>query len=367
VAFDDHSKPALHGDGILKLLTYPTAANLDGMNVETPIHAGNTLGKAPPPLSRKSLGQREDAVAHDRNHRSQLNESSSRSSGHGTDREERLLRLVDILRTEQLSASIVTESEVGRTGLRRWRGRCLLASVVILMGAAAILYATRPTQVFSDARPDLAAEPSHPIQSNLTTKIGLQPQPRDETGDTGVAIDKRFNPSLIAPFPESLTQGNPLQPLPTIEQQVTNRSSIAGAATSLDASIMETKPVDPPAPKHEADSLASPPLAGITGDVSGSKANKPSLVVYFLRGSSRAETNARSLSARINSNFANSDFEAQSALPDGAVIKFSDESNHELARVVGKSLGDRGYRWRIDNSSSPAGARRNMIEVWLPR
>jgi hypothetical protein len=349
------------------LLTSLTAANLDGMHVETPIRAGNTHGKAQPPLSQKSLGQREVAVAHDRNHRSPLKESSSRASnGHGTDREERLLRLVDILRTEQLSASIVAEAEVGRTGLRRWRGPCLLAAAVILTGAAAILYASRPIHVFSDARPDLAPEPDHQIQSNLTTKIGLQPQPRDGTGDTSVATDKPFNPSLIAPFPEGLAQGNPLQSPPTIERQ-TNPSGIAEAATSLDGSLTETKPVDLPAPKHEADSPAGPPSAGMTGDVSGSEPSKPALVVYFPRGSSRAETNARSLSARIDSNFAKSDFEAQSTLTDDAVIKFSEEINHKLARVVGKSLGEWGYRWRIENSSSPARTRRNTIEVWLPR
>jgi hypothetical protein len=366
--YHDHSKRALRGDGILELLTHLTAANLDGMHVETPIRAGDALGKAPPPLSRESMGPREDPVAHDWDHRSQLNESSSRvSNGCGTDREERLLRLVDILRTEQLCASIGAKAGVGRTGLRRWRGPCLLAVVVVLMGAAAILYASRPTHVFSDARPDLAPEPDHPIQSNLTTKVGLQPQPPDGTGDTSIATDKPFNLSLIAPLPEGLAQGNPLQPLWTIERQVTNRSGIAEAATSLDGSMAETKPVDLPAPKHEADSLASPPLAAMTGDVSGSKPNKPALVVYFPRGSLRAETNAQSLSARIISNFTKSDFEAQSTVPDDAVIKFSEESNHALARDVGKSLGDWGYRWRIENSSSPVGEHCNMIEVWLPR
>jgi hypothetical protein len=75
------------------LLTYLAAASLDRMHVETPIRAGNTLGKARRPLSQKSLGQREDTVAHGGNHGSQLNESSSRASnGHGIDREERLLR-----------------------------------------------------------------------------------------------------------------------------------------------------------------------------------------------------------------------------------------------------------------------------------
>jgi hypothetical protein len=350
----------MRGDGILELLTCLTAANLDGMHIETPIRAGNAPGKARPPLSRESPGQRENAVAHAWNNRSQLNESAPRvSNGHGSDREERLLRLVDILRTEQVSSSIVTNVEVNRKRLHRRLGPCLLAAVVILMGAAAILHASRSTRVFSDARTALPPEPGRPIQSTLTTKIGLQPQPRVETGDTGVSTDKPINPSLIAPFPEGFAQGHSLPPPPIIEQQA--------AATSLDGSITETKSVDLPTPKHDADSLASQPLAAMAGDVSDSKTDKPALVVYFPRGSLRAEANARSLSSRITTNLAKSDFEAQSDLPDDAIIKFSEESNHKLARLVGKSLGDSGYRWRIENASTPVGAHRNTIEVWLPR
>jgi len=172
---------------------------------------------------------------------------------------------------------------------------------------------------------------------------------------------------LIAPLPEGLAKGDALQSPPIIEHQMTKPSGIAEAATSLDGSIAETKPVDLLTPRHEAGSLANPPLAAMTGDVSGSKTNKPALLVYFPRGSLRAETNARSLSARIDSNLTKSDFAAQSTLPDDAVIKFSEESNHTLARMVGKSLADLGYRWRIENNASPVGAHRNMIEVWLPR
>jgi hypothetical protein len=51
-----------------------------------------------------------DSVAYAWNNGSQLNESSARASnGHGFDREERLLCLVDILRTEQVSASIAAK------------------------------------------------------------------------------------------------------------------------------------------------------------------------------------------------------------------------------------------------------------------
>jgi hypothetical protein len=72
------------------------------------------------------------------------------------------------------------------------------------------------------------------------------------------------------------------------------------------------------------------------------------------------------LAARIGSNLTSSDFNAQTNLPNDAVIKFSEERNHALALMIGKSLGDSGYRWKIEKSSSSVGSHRNMIEVWLP-
>jgi hypothetical protein len=345
---------------------YPTAANLDGMHVKTPIRADNAPGKARPPLSGISLGQTKDFVAHAWSNGSQLNESSPRDvNGRGTDREERLLRLVDILRTEQISADTVADTEVGKISLHRWRGPCFWAIVVILMGAAALLLASRPNLVSADVRPDLPHEPGYPIQLGLTAKIA-QPL-RDGTGDTHVSTDKPINPSFITPFPEGLPQGDPLQSPPIIEHQVADRPSLAKAATSLDGNIAATKPDDVIVPKHEADSPANPTSAALIGDVSGSKTNKPALMVYFPRGSLRAETNAENLAVRVDANLAKADFEAQSTLPDDAVIKYSGEGGHKLARVVGKSLGDFGYRWRIVNSSSPVGAHGSMIEVWLPR
>jgi hypothetical protein len=61
-----------------------------------------------------------------------------------------------------------------------------------------------------------------------------------------------------------------------------------------------------------------------------------------------------------------SDIQARTSLPDDTVINFSDKGNHERARMIGKSLGDSGYRWKIEKIPSPAGSYRNMIEVWLP-
>jgi|ERR1700733_2607793 hypothetical protein len=172
--------------GILELLTYLTAANLDGMHVDTPIRAGNAPGEVWPPLSRKSPGEREESLAHARNNGPQLNARPSRArEGQGTDREERLLRLVDILRAEQLSASMAAKTEVGTTDLHRWRWSCLWAIVAVLMGAVALLLAFRPTLVYSGVRRDLSG---HPFQSDPTTKI-VQSRRPDGTSDADVSTD----------------------------------------------------------------------------------------------------------------------------------------------------------------------------------
>jgi hypothetical protein len=115
----------------------------------------------------------------------------------------------------------------------------------------------------------------------------------------------------------------------------------------------------------DADTVASsPPRA--EAEVAEPEAAKPLLCVYYLHGSSRAEANARSLAARVGPNLIGSEFKAETDLPDDAVIKFSEERNHAVARMIGKSLGDSGYRWKIEKARALIQSDRNIIEVWLP-
>jgi hypothetical protein len=230
-----------------------------------------------------------------------------------------------------------------------------------LVGAAALFFLVfRPIRFYSDARLNFQPESAHNIPSERIGKV-IQPQPRDSAGDADVSTERPIRLS-VSPLPEDHAQS-----LPITEHQETERPDIAETATSLAGRIAETDPVDLPTPRPEANLPANPPLAAITGGVSRSNTNKPALLVYVPHGSLRAETNARSLSARVDVDLKMFDSESKSALPDDAVIKFSAEGNHTLARTVGKSLGDLGYRWRIENSSDLVAARRNMIEVWLPR
>jgi hypothetical protein len=126
------------------------------------------------------------------------------------------------------------------------------------------------------------------------------------------------------------------------------------------------KSIDLVAPPYQADALAGPSTTKTAAEAPESQAAKPALKIYYPYGSSRAETNARILSARIASTLASFDFQAQTNVPNDVVVKFSEEKNHALARIVGKSLGDLGYRWKIENSSGSAKSHHNLIEVWLP-
>jgi hypothetical protein len=124
--------------------------------------------------------------------------------------------------------------------------------------------------------------------------------------------------------------------------------------------------IEPLAPNHEADVSNAPPSAQAKPEVSELETAKPVLLVYYPYGSRRGEATARSLARRIASEVTSSDIRAPTNLPDEAIIKFSEERNHELGRMIGKSLGDSGYRWKVEKIPTRRGSHRNRIEVWLP-
>jgi hypothetical protein len=310
--------------------------------------------------------------------KSRLDEAPTRASNSsGTDREERLLRFVDRLRTEQIHASIAANAEGGRTGFRRWRWRGLLLAVVVVVigAAAAFLRASGPSHVRLDASPGSAVgtalvqsapEAAPSSQRALSPKIA-QPQPPEGVAEGDAPTDRPVNPAPSRPVPGDLSLDNPHPSAPALaEPSAADSPHVAEAPAPPAAVTTPPKSIEPVAPPREADSVASPPPTVAAAEVSESETAKPVLWVYYPQGSSRAEANARSLAARIGSELTSSDFEARTNLPNDAVIKFSEERNHALARMIGKSLGASGYRWKIENTSGSVGPHRNMIEVWLP-
>ncbi|MEA2737284.1 MAG: hypothetical protein QOH05_591 [Acetobacteraceae bacterium] len=308
--------------------------------------------------------------------RSRLDEAPTRASNSsGTDREERLLRFADKLRSAQLRESTAASAEGGRTGFRRWFWRgLLLAVVVVVVGDAAVFLRTSgPSHLRRDATPDSAVGtvsiPSAP-QAAPAGQQALPPkkarlQPPADVAEVDAPAERPVNPVPVRPAPEALSLSSSHRSAPGAEQRAADPPNKPEVPTPDSAVTTAPKSIEP-APRREADAVPSPPSTVAAADVSGFETVKPVLWVYYPRGSSRAEASARSLAAGIGSNLTSSDFKTGTDSPNDAVIKFSEERNHVLARMIGKSLGVSGYRWKIENTSSSGGSHRNIIEVWLP-
>jgi hypothetical protein len=193
------------------------------------------------------------------------------------------------------------------------------------------------------------------------------PRPPESVAEVDAPTDRPVSPAPIRPVPQAPSSSN-LHPSESAlaEQGAAEPPDVAEATTPPAAVTTRPEAVEPRAPTHEAEAVASPPPPRPVAEISEPETAKPVLWVYYPQGSLRAAANARSLAARIDSHLASSDFKAQTSLPNDAVIKFSEETNHLLARMIGKSLGGSGYRWKIENTSGSVGLHRNMIEVWLP-
>jgi hypothetical protein len=309
--------------------------------------------------------------------RSRFNDGPAKApENFGTDREERLLRFVDILRTEQVRASIRANAEGGGTGFRWWHGLALLLVVVVIaIGAAAVfLKAPGPLSVHRDATHDSPAgkasvqapEPIPPSQPALPLEIAhsrMAESVPEAIAPTGGLLN--LNPT--SPAGRVLSSSNTPPPEPTPPPQGAAVSPNLTGPTAPPAAV-EVRPgtIEPLAPSHEGNASAAPPPGTAKPEVSELETAKPALVVYYPYGSRRGEATVRNLTRRIGSEVTNSDIKAPTSFPDGAIIKFSEGRNHELARMIGKSLGDSGYRWRIEKILTRVGSHRSRIEVWLP-
>src|ERR1700723_3861609 len=103
--------------------------------------------------------------------RSRLNDRPAKASERlGRDREELLLRFVDILRTQQVRASVRANAEGGGTGFRRWHGLALFMVVVVIAIGAAVVFLKAPGP--SPVRPDAthgSAAGTASVQAPATT------------------------------------------------------------------------------------------------------------------------------------------------------------------------------------------------------
>jgi hypothetical protein len=319
------------GWDFFELLSSPAAATLGAMDAETPIR----IVGAPPPETPSSPLRHPSSTMDTWDCGSRLDETSTGAANdRSPDREERLLRFVDMLRTEQTRASIVAEGD--KTGFRRWRWPGLIMAVVIVtIGVAAFLSALRPHEVHPDpldstfrkAVADSARESTDLAQQDPPTKIA-QPQPPEGAVDADVPTDRTVNLAPIGSIPEALSPGNPHLSLPG--RQVADSADTTGVIAPAARMTAQPKSNDLLAQRNEADALASRLATKTAAEVSESEAAKPVLRIYYPQGSSRAEANARILSARIDSNLVSSDFQTSADLPIDAVIRCTGRSKSPL-------------------------------------
>jgi hypothetical protein len=112
-------------------------------------------------------------------------------------------------------------------------------------------------------------------------------------------------------LPEVLSRSAPHPSESVIaEKQVSGSPYIAEPTAPLDGVTAKPKS-DLPALRQKAETLANQPMTKMFADVSTSETTKPDLLVYFPRGSARAEANARRASAEIESDLTRSNFEPQ--------------------------------------------------------
>jgi hypothetical protein len=314
--------------------------------------------------------------------RSRLDEDYGRvPDNFATDREKRLLRYVDILRAEQIGASATVSAEGGRTGFGRWCSPGVLGTVVVVLtGLTLLLQTLGPPHAHRDSPPASAIttalvppapQPALPELPPVLQSAQSQPS---EDGTATAAAPAGPDSQTSNPLPSS-RDADPSGPV-LAERRMADPPDAAPADIAPTAAPSEMPPTaaaarqdsaEPPVLQHEAGVAAALSPAGATAVVPEPEIAGPALWIYYSAGSSLAGQTARSLAARIGADVTSSDFAAQTDLPKAAVIRFSEERNHTLARTIGKSLGASGYRWKIENlSATSAGSQRNMIEVWLP-
>jgi hypothetical protein len=304
--------------------------------------------------------------------RSQLDEHPARiSNGTHADREERLLRLVDILRTEQMRASVVEPDDAAKKTNPRWRSIGLILAIAVLVIAAGVtvlrvadpfhIHPASPPKPLGKLAPVQPATGSDLSGKSVDPANARQAQPHEGLSETGPATNA---PSANRQVPESLPSGTP-QAAPS-GQSVANPPNGAEAVAPPAAVTARPNPVGALAPEHKADVVADPQSALAEQEAAEPATAKPVLRVYYPKGSMHAEVSAWSLSVRSRSDIASSDFRLQTNASGDALVKFSDERNHAVARLIGKYLGDAGYSWKIVNTTGSADSQRNIVEVWLP-
>lgn len=169
------------------------------------------------------------------------------------------------------------------------------------------------------------------------------------------------------------TAANPAAPEPAAPEQAAARTQ-PGAGAPARAALAPVKPPTRRAadvsaqPETPVMAPASPPSAPVPGTIVQQEASprgRAAVVLHPARGEGGAALADR-LAARAGIAAGRVSVGEVGEERSEAAIRFYSESDHELARRIGRELGGMGYTWKLQNYSQRSGVPRDgAIEVWL--
>ncbi len=317
--------------------------------------------------------------------------------------EERLQRLVlESLRAEYEEEAVTAVAvqppppERVRTG--RLRGLTLFLALVIATTAAgglALLILGRQ-EIEQDPEPGVVAttepvQPAPPVVSqppiapenvSRRAEVAIEAEPPKAQADNAAPISL----DTVPPSPGTSRSLDPVPAKPSIDNPSNPAPFVAPRPSDPPRPNDPAKPNDPPRPndpakpndpprsgsakspvaQRETGTGASPSPARAIATAREPEQGKPVVWIYYPIGATQAGETARTLAARIAPDAARVDYGAQADMPRIAVIRFSVGKNEELAKAVGKTLGNLGFRWKIEDVSKSVSTPHNMVEIWLP-
>jgi hypothetical protein len=257
--------------------------------------------------------------------------------------------------TLRVGKCVEVTSNMSRNDLARWRGlaRFWIAILGTVFATASLLQILGPPR--SDLRATAAvpaeqtsAEPGSAPPLAITGPPSGESQPADDTGRQSVApADRQMarRPELAGSDYVAPSQAAPEAGLRTTPW----------LSARADGILLQTRKED------GVKSGASMPIAA-TQSLTGLE-----LTIHYSAKSISSGTEASRIAARLAPRFGMVETGEEAEVPETAIVRFFFSEDHSTARAVASILGELGYAWRIENSSSQlrrSGAR--VIEVWLP-
>jgi hypothetical protein len=249
-----------------------------------------------------------------------------------------------------------------------WRNVVLFFVIVAAVTgvAGAILQIFGPARVQQD-NANRPAQSSGPMPSGpqaAPPATAAQPQPAQAAADVNTAKPLPTYRPLgrvpAAPAPNNAVPSGSATTRQGVDSpQKTPTAAVPAAVDATRPDVAKT--VAPP----RAQAVVNEPESA-AGAASISDAGPPSLSIIYQLGSGPAEDSARSLKAQMGSNVTSVDLSPRPDVPKVAVIRYSQERHHALARSIGPLLTNMGYTWKIESAASSTDSARGMIEVSLP-